>query len=71
MGNGDQHLAAVDGHHVTGGELAAAAGLDHVIHPHIAPLDALLGLAAAGGQGLPFEELIQLQNGRTAQAGGT
>jgi hypothetical protein len=51
--------------------LAAAAGLDHVIHPHVATLDALLGLAAAGGQGLPFEELIQLQNGRTAQAGGT
>lgn len=64
MGDGHQHLAAIETHHVARVELAAAAGFDGIVHAHIAPLDALLGFAAGGGQPLPFEELIELQDGR-------
>jgi hypothetical protein len=64
MGDGHQHLATIKAHHVARMELAATAGFDGVIDAHIAALNALLGLAASGGQPLPFEELIKLQEGR-------
>jgi hypothetical protein len=64
MGDGHQHLAVIDHHHVAGMQLAAAAGFDGVVDAHIATLDALLGLTAGGSQPLPFEELIELQEGR-------
>lgn len=53
-------FAAIHLHRVAAGQLATAAGLDQAVHPHITPLDALLGLAAAGHQPLPLEVLIQL-----------
>ena len=66
MGDGHQHLAAIEADHIAGVQLAATARFDGVVDPHITVLDPLLGLAAGGGQPLPFEELIELQETEAA-----
>lgn len=58
---GRQHdlFLAIDLHGITCPQLASTAGLDGAIHPHIPPLDALLGLPTGTHEALPFEKLLQ------------
>ena len=53
-------------------ELAAALSFLKAIHPHLAALDALLGLTAGERHPLPFEELIEANRlGSVACGAGT
>ena len=53
-------------------ELAAPLGLLKPVHPHLAALDALLGLTAGERHPLPFEELIEANRlGSVACGAGT
>ena len=53
-------------------ELAAALGFLKAIHPHLAALDALLGLTTGERHPLPFEELIEANRlGSVACGAGT
>jgi len=51
---------AVDFDRIPISQLAAPPQLNAAVDPHIAPLDALLGLATALCQPLVLEELIEL-----------
>ena len=51
---------AVDFDRIPCSQLPPPPQLNAAVHPHIAPLDALLGLATALGQPLVLEELIEL-----------
>ncbi len=51
---------AVDFDRIPRGQLAAPPQLNAAVDSHIAPLDALLGLATALRQPLVLEELIEL-----------
>ena len=53
-------------------ELAAPLCLLKPVHPHLAALDALLGLTTGERQALPFEELIKANRlGSVACGAGT
>ena len=53
-------------------ELAPSLGLLKPVHPHLAALDALLGLTAGERHPLPFEELIEANRlGSVACGAGT
>ena len=59
-------------HPITRLELAAPLGLLKPVHPHLAALDALLGLTTGERHPLPFEELIEANRlGSVACGAGT
>ncbi len=60
-----KHLMAVNRHRIPQGQLAAPAGFNRAVHPHIATLDPQLRLTAGAHQALKFEELVEFQGPAT------
>ena len=52
---------AIDLNAIAGLELAAPLGFLKTVHPHLAALDALLGLTTGESQALPFEKLVEAE----------